>query len=185
MTMILVGWLGTILYLVNHGYISLIAKWRKNIYYAGNAIAAICLVISSTVSHSWQAVVINSFWTIISISLLFGFDLTNVKFNKHIFRVIVAAMLIVFCGQYLLEQTFNLTLLGWISAFVFSACYLLFSADKMLPRYYLLWNAFAAVTLLPQLWLDQNWPVFALEIAWAIISIYGAIRRFEQVHLVQ
>lgn len=185
MTIAVIGWCGTILYLLNHGYISLNKNWRKSIYYTANAIAAICLIISSSINNSWQAVVINGFWAIISFSLLLNLDLTKIKFSKRLFHLIIAIMLAIFIGQYALSNNANLPLLGWTSAFVFSACYLLFSSEKMLPRYYLCWNAFAALALLPQLYLDQNWPVFTLEISWAVISIYGAIKRFEQVHLVQ
>lgn len=185
MTIALIGWCGTILYLLNHAYISLNKNWRKVIYYTVNAAAAICLIISSVVNHSWQAVVINAFWAIISLSLLLNVDLAKIKFSKRLFNLVVIIMLAAFIVQFIFYNQANLTLLGWTSAFVFSACYLLFSAEKMLPRYYLCWNAFAALTLLPQLWLDQNWPVFTLEIIWAVISIYGAAKRFEQVHLLQ
>ena len=185
MTIAIIGWCGTILYLLNHAYISLDKQWRKSIYYSANAAAAICLIISSTINSSWQAVVINAFWAIISLSLLLNFNLASIKFSKRLFNLVVIVMLAVFVGQLVFYSQANLTLLGWTSAFVFSACYLLFSAEKMLPRYYLCWNAFAAIALLPQLWLDQNWPVFTLEIVWALISIYGAAKRFEEIHLVQ
>lgn len=180
---IFIGWLGTLLYLINHAYISINKNWQQNIYYIGNAVAAICLIISSYFSVSWQAVVINTFWAIISIALLVGANLNVLRFNKRFFYAVVFVLLATFVGQYLVQNQLNFVLLGWSSAFIFSGCYLLFSQEKMLPRFYLCWNAFAAITLLPQLWNDGNWPVFGLEIIWAIISIYGAARRFEEVHL--
>jgi hypothetical protein len=185
MTVALIGWFGTLLYLVNHAYISLNKQWKKRVYYSGNAIAAVCLICSSYVAGSWQAVFINGFWAVISVALLCDANLRSITFSKNFFYVMVGAMLTYFLGEFALQQTLNLALLGWTSAFIFSACYLLFSTEKMLPRFYLCWNAFAAIALLPQLWLDQNWPVFSLEIAWAAISIYGAARRFKEVHLIQ
>ncbi len=179
-----IGWLGTLFYLANHAYISLNKNWKKHIYYGGNAIAAGCLVLSSFYNQSWQAVVINSFWLVISAALLMNANLHALKFSPKLFYIIVGGMMMLFAGGLVIEQQANLALLGWVSAVVFSGCYLLFSQEKMLPRFYLCWNAFAAIALLPQLWLDANWPVFGLEIAWALISIYGAVRRFEEVHLI-
>lgn len=178
------GWIGTILYLINHTYISINKNWQKKVYYGGNALAAMCLIISSYFTNSWQAIVINAFWAIISVALFFNISLSSIKFSKRLFYVSLISMLTVFFGGYLVQNQLNFALLGWTSAFVFSGCYLLFSSQKMLPRYYLCWNAFAAIALLPQLWLDQNWPVFSLEIVWAIISLYGAVRKFEEVHLI-
>jgi hypothetical protein len=181
---ITIGWLGTFLYLINHIYISLETNWKNNIYYGGNTLAAICLIISSYYNASWQAVVINIFWASISIALLLGANLSTIKLNKRFFYIVFIGMSLMLFVNYLMQSQFDLALLGWISAFIFSGAYLLFSAKKMLPRYYLCWNAFAAIALLPQLWLDHNWPVFALEVIWASISIYGAARKFEQVHLI-
>lgn len=185
MGIIFIGWLGTLIYLINHAYISLNKKWRKDIYYGGNALAALCLIVSSYIGESWQAVFINTFWALISIILLCNANLSSIKFSKRSFHIIVLSLLLIFFGEYLIQKKLSLALLGWTSAFIFSGCYLLFSSEKMLPRFYLCWNAFAAITLLPQLWLDNNWPVFGLEIIWAIISLYGAVRKFEQVHIIQ
>lgn len=179
----IIGWFGTLLYLVNHAYISIIKNWKPKIYYIGNAIAAISLILSSYISSSWQAVVINSFWAIISLALLMGVDLKILRFSQRFFYLVMASTLLVILGQLIVTYQLNFTLLGWSSAFAFSACYLLFCQEKMLPRYYLCWNAFAAIALLPQLWYDANWPVFGLEVIWAMISIYGAARKFEEVHL--
>jgi len=178
-----IGWLGTFLYLVGHSYISFTHNWNKKVYYPLNLLAATCLIFISFYQNSWQAVVINSFWAIISILLLLGIDLKHFKFTVRQYNWLFFAFCINFIIQSTLKLEIDLTSLGWISAFVFSAVYLLFSATKMLPRYYLLWNIFAAISLLPQLWIDQNWPVFGLEIIWVIISSYGAVRRFEQAHL--
>ena len=65
-----IGWFGTVLYLINHVYISLNSQYKKNIYYVGNAIAALALVLSSLVVSSMQAVIINGFWAIVSVALL-------------------------------------------------------------------------------------------------------------------
>ncbi|GHB66255.1 hypothetical protein GCM10008107_14270 [Psychrosphaera saromensis] len=181
---LIIGWFGTFLYLIGHAYISLKQHWHKNTYYTFNLVAAISLIISSVYNASWQAVVVNSFWVIISVLLLLNVNLTSTKFTVRQYYWIFFALVANFVIQSLLKNQLDLASLGWIAAYVFSAVYLLFSAEKMLPRYYLLWNIFAALALLPQLWVDQNWPVFGLEVSWAIISAYGAIRKFEQAHLI-
>lgn len=179
----IIGWLGTIIYLINHAYISINKNWQKNIYYSANAVAAIFFVITSVFTNSWQAVVINLFWAIISLALISGTNLNRIPLTKNFFYAVVLAMLLYFLGQYLFTGYVNIVLLGWISAVVFTSCYLLLSQEKMLPRFYLCWNAFASIIILPQLYQDVNWPVFGLQMIWAIISIYGAIRRFEDAHL--
>lgn len=180
----LIGWSGTLLYLLNHAYISLAPNWKSTIYYGGNLIAALCLVLTSAVAQSWQAVVINSFWAIISVLLLANISLKNAPFTQPLFNSGIALLWLWLAAQSLFSGALDLTILGWTSAYVFSFAYLLFSAGRMAQRHYLLWNAYAALALLPQLWIDQNLPVFALEIAWACLSVYGAARRYSEIRLI-
>ena len=37
-------------------------------------------------------------------------------------------------------------------------------------------NTVAAFTILPVLWLDQNWPIFALESSWTVLSLLAVGR---------
>lgn len=180
----LLGWSGTLLYLINHGYISLVEKWKPSLYYGGNLIAALSLVITSVVTQSWQAVVINGFWALISILLLAKIDLKRFSIPQSWFMAGVGLLWLWLAFTSVRAAAIDLAILGWTSAYVFSLAYLLFSAGHMAPRHYLLWNGYAALALLPQLWLDQNHPVFALEIAWACLSFYGAARKYSQVHLI-
>jgi hypothetical protein len=181
---LIIGWLGTCIYLIGHAYISIVQGWEQKNYYIINLIAAICLIISSLFNYSWQALMVNLFWMVISILLLLNVNLTASKFTLKQYYWVFGGFLVNFIMQSIYKQEIDLASLGWIAAFVFSSVYLLLSAEKMLPRYYLLWNIFAALALLPQLWVDQNWPVFGLEISWAVISFYGAVRKFEQAHLI-
>jgi hypothetical protein len=180
----LLGWFGTVAYLVNHAYISLVQQRNNTIYYGGNFLAATALVISSMASHSFQAVVINGFWALISILILAKVDLQRFPVSRRLFNAILVLFALALLYQALLNSEFDIRLLGWSSAFVFSASYLLFSVGKMRILIYLLCNAYAAFALLPQVWQDENWPVFVLEICWGCISIYGAARRYNQVHLI-
>lgn len=177
------GWLGTIIYLLNHSYISLQVNWRKSVYYSGNAIAAACLVASSFYLSSWQAVLINGFWLVISLLLLLQINLNKIAINKSVLVILLATIWLIIAAHYISSQIFSFTWLGWSSALVFCLSYLPFSTQKMSIQLYLAANTYAALALLPQLWLDANWPVFGLEIAWSLISVYGLIRRVSSTHL--
>ena len=181
---VLLGWSGTVLYLLNHAYISLQSQWRRDIYFAGNLLAASCLIISSVAAESWQAVVINGFWALISLLLLAKFNLQKLPISQKYLNGGVALFWLWLIAQLQQQGQFDFAILGWSSTLVFSVAYLLFSAERMAQRRYLLWNAYAALALLPQLWLDQNLPVFALETVWALISLYGAALKSTQVHLI-
>ena len=178
------GWLGAMLYLLSHSYISYKADWNKRLYYAGNLIAALLLIATSVAFNSWQAVVINGFWAVISLLFFCDVKLGSLPVSSSMFRAAVVLLWGWIAILWFKDGDLNLGLLGWSSAFVFSAAYLLFSVERMRPGYYFLWSAYAALALLPQLWLEQNWPVFMLEIIWAGISLFGAIRRFGQFRLI-
>tara|TARA_R110000868_G_scaffold39650_6_gene137845 strand:- start:882 stop:1439 length:558 start_codon:yes stop_codon:yes gene_type:complete len=180
----ILGWFGTTTYLVNHAYISLVKRHNNAIYYGANLLAASSLVISSLVSNSYQAVVINGFWALISILILAKVNLQGLPVSRRFFNLVLIMFALGLIYQALMHSFLDIRLLGWSSAFVFSASYLLFSVNKMRILSYLLCNAYAAFALLPQVWLDQNWPVFGLEICWGCISIYGAARRYNEVHLI-
>ncbi|MFT2090271.1 CBU_0592 family membrane protein [Paraglaciecola sp. 2405UD69-4] len=184
MIFIILGWFGTITYLVNHGYISFSKDKSNLIYYGGNFLAALSLVISSIVSQSYQAVVINGFWAIISILVLANINLKRLPINVMFFNIILGIFAIGVAYQGIMLNKLDTQLLGWSSAFVFSASYLLFTIGKMPIINYLIFNAYAAFVILPQVWIDQNWPVFALEICWGTISLYGAFRKINEVHLI-
>lgn len=179
----LIGWVGTIVYLLNHAYISVKKDWNKTLYYVGNAFAAGSLVLSSLVINSWQAVINNGFWLIVSALLLLGFNLNRVPISKPIFYILLAAIWIWILLGFVVSVAIDYAYLGWSSVLCFGLAYLLFSADKMSISHYLGWNIYAALALLPQLWLDQNIPVFVLEIIWAVISLFGVIKRTDTSHL--
>lgn len=184
MIIFILGWAGTIIYLLNHGYISLVSQWRPTIYYGGNLVAATALVITSLQHHSHQAVIINSFWALLSLALLCKLPVERLPFNNRLFYLLLIGFVAVIGFQIFSDLQQVIIVLGWSSAFVFSGSYLLFSAGKMKQIHYLAFNAYAAIALLPQLWIDGNWPVFGLEIVWAIISLYGFYKRLDQVHLI-
>ena len=180
---VLLGWIGTFIYLLNHGYISFKTNWKSSIYYGGNLVAALSLVVSSYVASSYQAVFINSFWAVVSVAILLNWPLKKVPANVRVFYSGLSLLVVLFAFNLIVNGTFDAMILGWSSAYVFTFGYLLFCTKKIGLMPYLLLNAYAAIVLLPQLWLDNNWPVFALEIAWAGISLVGAYKHINEPHL--
>lgn len=187
MTMVILGWFGSLLYLVNHGYISIVKHWNAKLYYGANLIAAMSLVISSLLIASYQAVVINAFWAVISILLLIKVDVAKIPLSKKVFIVgfvILLGWLALIGSQSGWKSTTFYAYLGWSSSYVFCFSYFLFCSKKLSHVSYLSLNLYAACALLPLLWQQENWPVFSLEISWALISAYGVFSRIDEVHLI-
>lgn len=179
----LLGWLGTFLYLGNHAYLSLVPNCKMPRYYASNLLAAVCLIISSVFSTSWQAVMVNAFWAIVSLLLLKNGDISRLTFKPAYFYGAVVAMVIILLGYVWPFTDWLIAMLAWVATFLFCSCYLLFSAKRLAPRHYFLFNALASICLVPQMWLDQNWPVVALQIMWCLLSLVGAVNRYQQLGL--
>lgn len=185
MLLSIIGWIGTAVYLINHIYISVSPNWKRIVYFGGNLVAASLLVIQSAYLSSWQAVVINGFWMIISACLLAKIPFDSIKLTAPAYYKICTVFAILLLSYCLLSDLqVSIHVIGWSSAFVFCSSYFLFSANRLSSRAYLLLNACAAIALLPLLWINHNWPVFALEIAWASISIFGVIKSYEDIHLI-
>lgn len=180
----IIGWFGTLLYLVNHVYISVVVGYQKNIYYLGNLIAAASLVLSSFMVNSMQAVIINGFWTIVSLALLMRLPVHQFPFSRRAFYSVLVFFIGFILFNFIAKSHLDLMLMGWLSAYIFCFGYLLFSGEKLKHTNYLILNFVAAVVLIPQLWLDQNLPVLALESAWAMISLYGVIKKLNDPHLI-
>ncbi len=178
------GWFGTTLYLINHAYLSFVPKWKKSIYYSANFIAALSLVVSSVYLHSWQAVAINVFWGVVSMLFLLKLRLRELPLSSGRFLLLLFGTILISIFAYLRapEQIWNVV--SWVAAVIFSLSYLMFSASKMKARYYQLANFLAAIMCLPVLWIQVNYAVFALEIIWALISAWSAIKQFNEAHII-
>jgi hypothetical protein len=184
---VIFGWIGSILYLINHGYISVVKNWHPKLYYSGNLVAALFLVVSSLMIYSYQAMVINGFWALISVLLIIKFDVAKVPLSKSVFYIgftIIIIWLLFIGYKYGWNTLIFHSYLGWSSSYVFCLSYFLFCSKKLNHIKYLLLNTYAASALLPILWGQDNWPVFSLEVCWAAISIYGIYARIDEVHLI-
>lgn len=171
------GWFGTISYLLNHAYISLVQHWNKSVYYGINFIAGTSLVISSLAIPSSQAVTINLFWAAISFTQLANIKSPSLPFNARFIVLSAFFFWLLASGSAFYDLKITIAILGWSSAYTFCFAYFLFASGKISARFYFVCNAYAALVLLPQLWFDANWPVFVLEVCWAMLSLYGFHRK--------
>jgi len=175
-----VGYTGTLLYLVSHAYVSLKPAFNPRYYFSGNLVAATALVVSSSALFSWQAVCTNLFWALVSLQRLRGAPMpASVMLKAHFqrfSRVLVIALLILLVISVWVQPLLAISLLAWSSVAIFSVVYLLFAAGELDKKHYMWLNFAAAIIIMPQLWLDLNFPVLLLESCWAIVSLYGALR---------
>ncbi len=170
------GYAGTILYLANHAYVSLHPSYRENWYFSANLIAALAVVASSLALMSMQAVATNAFWAIISILRLFGKTPTlAISVPTLGWQTLLATGVCLIIGWWL-DAAIAIAVAAWCSVLLFATAYFLFASGQLAKRHYLIANFVAAIVIMPQLWVDANYPVLLLEFAWAVISAVGAVR---------
>lgn len=171
------GWFGAILYLLNHGYLAFQKGQESTLYYWLNLVAATALVVSSVALFSWQPVLTNAFWVGVSALALFRGSRQQApsegRFAAGFFvwpigLALTAGLLVATSRHYL-----GMEIVGWAGTALFCAAYWMFATGTIERPRFLIYNAVAALALSPILFLDQNWPVFFLEIVWALTSIVG------------
>ncbi|MFK7885942.1 MAG: hypothetical protein AB8G16_03675 [Gammaproteobacteria bacterium] len=173
----ILGWFGAGLYLLNHAYLALKKGHESALYYWLNLIAAVALVVSSAAIYSWQPVITNAFWVVVSALALLrapreATQRTMMIRESWVVWPIAAALSVgaaVALGRFYL----GLSIIGWGGTVLFSTAYLMFATGAIARPRFLIYNAIAAFALAPILFLDANWPVFALEIVWGITSLAG------------
>ncbi len=171
------GWVGTALYLGNHAYLSFHRSHDPNLYFALNFFAALALVISSSAISSWQAVATNFFWAVVSLIAIANIPLSRrVSFSEFWITTLIVVSGIAGIAYALLDYATGMTILGWSAGALFCAAYLLFTTGTIKRARFLLYNIMASACLMPILYLHGNWPVFALEIAWVTVSLFGWIQ---------
>ncbi|MEM6639828.1 MAG: hypothetical protein AAF610_07985 [Pseudomonadota bacterium] len=177
MSLSVIGWVGTCLYLINHGLLSFGRIERGRTYYAVNGTAAALVTVSSVSLGSSQAVVVNGFWVVVSVLGLLQISLPLLRGtqDRHLFWL-CAAIAVGALAIAIQNPTLAIRVLGWSGTILFCGGYLLFAAGRMENGPFLMANAVAAFILLPVLVLDTNWPVVALESVWGILSTAGWLK---------
>lgn len=176
----LLGWAGTLIYLVNHGAYSLRSSYHRRLYLGANAVAALLVTISSVMIESWQSGAINAFWTVVSIQGLAGAHFRLRLFPPAWFDALLAGVLAISLAALALSTRLSADLLGWSSMLAFCGAYLMLANRVIGEVRYFAYNAIAAFIILPVLWLDNNWPIFALEACWTVLSLAALVRCFTQ-----
>lgn len=174
------GWAGAAGYLLNHAGFSLRSDYPRKLYFAVNLVSASLLVVSSFAISSWHPVANNGFWAVVSAIALTGGRLPGLPLKlpaKHWLAVcgaLAAAALL------LTDQAVAIEALGWVSVLAYAGAYLAYAARAVGRRRYLAINVAAAILQMPVLIGDENWPVLALQAAWAALSLAGLFSHAEE-----
>lgn len=174
MMFVIAGWAAFALYLLAHAYLSILKDINKPIYFSLNIAAAFLLAVSSLSISSWQAVLINVFWGLVSYGGLVNSTILS-RFVPRYWRTLapVAALTVAGGVASFIDMETALTLLGWAGVWLFCGSYLLFTATKI-DRIAYLWASLVSYSLLlPIYYIQTNWPSFTLGIAWSAITIAG------------
>jgi hypothetical protein len=168
------GWIGTAVFLGNHAYLSFYTNYKPKLYFALNFLGAIALVVSSSVISSWQAVATNFFWGMISLIALANISVTRrVSLSEVWIITLIAICGVTGIASALKDYATGMAILGWAAGVLFCGAYLLFTTGTIKRSRFLIYNIVAAMSLMPILYLQGNWPVFGLEIAWIAVSLFG------------
>lgn len=181
MIAILIGWVGTLLYVASYLYLTFSPAFKPSRYYLGNLLAAICICVVSLALFSWQALIINLFWVVVSFAGLkdwkLGIKLPNQIVSIAIMSVIVITSVVIFS---FFKSALGISMMAWSSTICYCFGYLLFTNQILEEDTYFIVNGVCSILIIPELWNDQNYPTVVLQIIWLIISITGFIRMIWQ-----
>lgn len=176
MIYLIIGWMGTALYLLNHAVYSVHSNYSLRKYYIFNFLAALFVTINSVYLLSYQPVVTNVYWMVVSILGFLSFEEYPRVYPKRVFYGLGAILICASVALWAYGQFTAFELMGWLSVFVYCSSYFLLVTEKFSRREYQIGSFIAAVLIIPSLFLKQNWPMVVLEVAWAALSFYSVIR---------
>ena len=169
------GWFAVIVYICAQAYVSFVSHFRRGVFYSLNAVAAVALAVASAAILSWQAVAVNVFWAGVSVLGLRYTKWPNVlRVRPRVVFWLISAVTfsgLVGVANGALVRGFDL--LGWAGTLLYCGIYLLFAAQRLGRRRYLLLNVAASALLMPIYYLDGNIPSLTLNVFWAGISFAG------------
>lgn len=174
-----VGWSGTLLYLVAQILLSIFALPRRK-YVLLNALAAFLVSIYSLYAWSLQPVFINVVWTALS---LVGLKVMANEIavpkqapgNRLSLLIMNLGAVIFFLCYGLLEMSFVLWL-SWLSFWLYSATYFSFIFFRLSDFWFFLYCILSAGIIIPQLYIDSNYPVIGVQVLWIFWSTVGLFR---------
>lgn len=169
----IIGWSGSILYLLSYILLAINLIDKGRVYYYLNIVAALFVIIISFEKTTYQAVVINFLWGLISFNSIYKFFKTSAPLKPAFFRFINILLLLTVTAITLLNANFGIQLFGWLSVIYFISSYFYFASNYISEKEFHIWNFLAALAIIPQLYIDQNWPVIVLEVFWAAFAVWG------------
>lgn len=174
-----IGWLGTATYLLAYALLAGGIIGRGRFYFGLNAAAALAVTVVAASTATWQSVTINLLWAAISVYGLLAVPppvrWVAPGWARGAVAMLIAGGLLGIVAAVFHRPLFHagVTVLGWgaVAAFLFG--YALFVARRIDRMAFHGFNLAAAAAILPQLWVDGNWPVVALEVAWGAAAAVG------------
>lgn len=173
----IIGWAGSILYILSYFLLSYNIIKREKLYYLLNKIAALLIIIISVYKETYQSVIVNLIWLYISYLGYINKTLTFKFFTENIMHMISILFL---SASFLIICFFNyflfIEVLAWFSVFAFSSAYFLFSVKEIKEKMFHLYNFIAALSLIPKMIEFENYQVLILEILWAFFALSAYIK---------
>ncbi len=168
----IIGWIGSIMYLVAYFLLSNKIIEKDKLYYLLNIVAAVLVAILSTYKNTMQSVFLNLFWGYLS---YFAYINKEFKFNiisVRLFNISISALLIVSFILLLLKKQFlALDTLAWISVFVFIVSYYLLLVNKISLQSFNIYNFIAAFIIIPKMYTFENYQVAFVQAIWAFFAL--------------
>ena len=180
------GWAGAFLYL--YAYLLIVLKINKTqrYYLLTNAIAATGVVLVSVLKGTYQAVILNLAWLVISGLRFYSVNMPRRIPGRLFLRTMVPVCFVwVVISYWAIAPHHSISVLAWLGTATFLLAYLLFVNERLTLREFNLWNIAAPIALLPRLYEDANWAVFALETLWASAALYATLTHRPAVHVRQ
>jgi len=173
----ILGWIGSILYIVSYFLLSFNYIKKGDFYYILNTIAAFLVIIISFYKNTFQSILINAIWLYIS---FLGYTNKEISFkilNKKAMYIISIIFVSIFIFIFMLgKHSLSFEVLAWYSVFAFSGSYLLYSLEKIKEKAFHFFNFIAAISLIPKMFMFENYQVLVLEILWAIFALNAYIK---------
>lgn len=172
----LIGWIGSIIYIISYFLIAYKFITKGKLYYLLNKIAAFLIIIISVYKNTFQPIVINVIWLYIS---YLGYHNKKINFNflnKKSMHIISAILFSISFLLLIINYKLAFDIFAWFSVFAFSISYLLYSMNKIGDKVFHFYNFLAAISLIPKMILFGNFQVALLELIWGILALVAYIK---------
>lgn len=172
----LIGWVGSIIYILSYLLIAYNLIPKGKLYYLLNKIAAILVIIISVYKNTYQPIVINTIWLYISYLGYYKKEIQVSFLNKYIMYSVSVLFFITTFFFLLIDYKLAFDILAWFSVFSFSISYFLYSMNEIKEKIFHFYNFLAAISLIPKMLLFDNYQVASLELLWGFFALMAYVR---------